>query len=108
MRFEALCARGLATRRDIERFGAGAVNAASLRDRARAETGIAHEQAAVVKAQSRVLAAGFARAEAAALKARAAPTLARQERDYATIVAPIDEVVGNRQVQIGGKRALPS
>ncbi|MFC4295261.1 HlyD family secretion protein [Novosphingobium tardum] len=100
-RFEALGARGFATRRDIERLEAAAVGAASLRARARADTAIAGEQAAVVRAQGPVLAAALAQAEAAALKARAALTLAGQERGYATIVAPIDGVVGNRQVRVG-------
>jgi membrane fusion protein (multidrug efflux system) len=100
-RYAALGERGFATRRDIERYSAALVNAASSRDRARAETGVAGQQAAVVRSQAPVLSAELAKAEAAALKARAALTLAKQERGYALIRAPISGVVGNRQVQVG-------
>ena len=48
-----------------------------------------------------VLEAQLASAQAAALKARAALDLARQDRGHTLIVAPIDGVVGNRQVQVG-------
>jgi membrane fusion protein (multidrug efflux system) len=100
-RFVELGQRGFATRRDIERYSAAAVNAAALRDRARAETGVAGEQASVVRANAPVLSADIARAEAAALKARAALSLAQLERGYTVIRAPIAGVVGNRQVQVG-------
>ena len=100
-RYDALGQRGFATRRDIERFGAAAVDAQAARERARAETAAAGEQAAVVRARGPVLAAGIAQAEAAALKARAALQLARQERAYTTVTAPVAGIVGNRQVQVG-------
>ena len=100
-RFAALGERGFATRRDIERYSAAMINAASSRDRARAETGVAGQQAAVVRSQAPILSAELAKAEAAALKARAALTLAKQERGYTLIRAPISGVVGNRQVQVG-------
>jgi len=48
-----------------------------------------------------VLEAQLQSAEAAALKARAALDLAKQDRGHTVIVAPIDGVVGNRQVQVG-------
>ena len=100
-RFAALGERGFANRRDIERYAAAAVNAASLRDRARAETGVAGRQAMVVSSQAPILAAQLAKAEADALRARAALKLATQERDYTVIRAAVAGVVGNRQVQVG-------
>lgn len=100
-RFAALGRAGFANRRDIERYAAAAVNAASLRDRARAETGVAGRQAMVVSSQAPILAAQLAKAEADALKARAALKLATQERDYTVIRAAVAGVVGNRQVQVG-------
>jgi membrane fusion protein (multidrug efflux system) len=100
-RFDALMAQGFATRRDAERVRATAISAASARERTRADLGVSGEQAAVTHARRPVLLAGLAQAEANALKARAALDLARQDRDHAVVVAPIDGVVGNRQVQVG-------
>lgn len=100
-RFAALGERGFATRRDIERYAAAAVNAASSRERAQAEVGVAGQQTAVVRSQAPVLSADLAKAEAAALKARASLTLAKQERGYTVIRAVTNGVVGNRQVQVG-------
>lgn len=100
-RYAALGKAGFANRRDIERYAAAAVNAASQRDRARAETGVAGRQANVVQAQRPILAAQLAKAEADMLKARAALKLAQQERGYTIVRAPVSGVVGNRQVQVG-------
>ena len=100
-RFDALMAQGFATRRDAERIRATAIGAASARDRSRADLGVSGEQAAVTHARRPVLIAQLAQAEAGAAKARAALDLARQDRDHAVVIAPIDGVVGNRQVQVG-------
>ena len=100
-RYDALVGQGFATRRDAERIKATAIGAASAADRSRAELGVSAEAAAVTRAKRPVLQAQVAAAEAAALKARAALDLARQDRGHAIIVAPIDGVVGNRQVQVG-------
>jgi membrane fusion protein (multidrug efflux system) len=43
----------------------------------------------------------LAQAEAAALKARAALKLARQEQGYTVVTAPFEGTIGNRQVQVG-------
>jgi membrane fusion protein (multidrug efflux system) len=100
-RFETFLAQGFATRRDTERANSVAIGAASVRNRTRAELGVAGEQAAVTRARRPILRAQLAQAEAALLKARAVLDLARQDRQHTVIVAPIDGVVGNRQVQIG-------
>jgi membrane fusion protein (multidrug efflux system) len=100
-RYEALLAQGFATRRDAEQVKATAIGAASAADKSRADLGVSSEQAAVTRAKRPVLEAQVQSAEAAALKARAALDLARQDRDHATIIAPIDGVIGNRQVQVG-------
>lgn len=100
-RFDALMAQGFATRRDAERVKATAISAASARERSRADLGVSGEQAAVTRARRPVLQAQLAQAEANAAKARAALDLARQDRGHAVVVAPIDGVVGNRQVQVG-------
>ncbi len=101
VRYDALLGQGFATRRDAERVKATAVSAASAADKSRAELGVTSEQADVTRARRPVLAAQLAAAQAAALKARAALDLARQDRGHTVIVAPIDGVVGNRQVQVG-------
>ncbi len=100
-RFEALMAQGFATRRDAERVRASAIGAAAQRERSRADLGVSGEQEAVTRARRPVLQAQLAQAEANAAKARAARDLALQDRDHALVVAPIDGVVGNRQVQVG-------
>ncbi|MEO7169039.1 MAG: HlyD family secretion protein [Sphingomonas sp.] len=100
-RFEALVKQGFVTRRDVERVRATAVGAASARERVRADRDVTSEQAAVTHARRPVLLAQLAQAEAAAVRARAALDLARQDQGHTIIRAPIDGVVGNRQVQTG-------
>jgi membrane fusion protein, multidrug efflux system len=100
-RYEALLAQGFATRRDAEQVKATAIGAASAADKSRADLGVSSEQAAVTRARRPVLEAQVQSAQATALKARAALDLAKQDRDHATILAPIDGVIGNRQVQVG-------
>lgn len=100
-RFEALMAQGFATRRDAERVRATAIAASSARDRTLADRDVSEEQRAVTLARRPVLVAQLAQAEAAAQRAAAALDLALQDQAHATIRAPIDGVVGNRQVQTG-------
>lgn len=100
-RYEALLAQGFATRRDVERMRATAVGAASALDRTRADRDTATRQVDVTLARRPVLEAQLAKAGAAEARARAALDLARQDRDHAVVLAPIDGIVGNRQVQIG-------
>ncbi|MDH7976077.1 efflux RND transporter periplasmic adaptor subunit, partial [Sphingomonas sp. AR_OL41] len=73
----------------------------AARARSRADLGVSGEQEAVTRARRPVLQAQLAQAEANAAKARAARDLALQDHDHALVVAPIDGVVGNRQVQVG-------
>ena len=100
-RFNALLAQGFATRRDVERVSSAAVGARSARERAQADLSVAGEQAMVTQARRPVLQAQLARANAAVLKARAAVDLAQQDLRHTIVLAPIDGVVGNRQIQVG-------
>ncbi len=100
-RYDALVASGFATRRDAERVKATAVSAVSAADRSRADLQVSREQDFVTRARRPVLEAQLQSAQAAVLKARAALDLARQDRGHAVVLAPIDGVVGNRQVQVG-------
>ena len=100
-RYDDLASRGFATRRDAERIKASAIGAVSAADRSRANLVVAREQGAVTSARRPVLEAQVQAALAAAQRARAALDLARQDRGHTVVVAPIDGVVGNRQVQVG-------
>lgn len=100
-RFDALAAKGFATRRDAERVRTTAVGAASAARRSRADLDVTRRQDEVTRARQPMLEAQLLGARAAVLKARAALDLARQDRGHATVTAPIDGVIGNRQVQVG-------
>jgi len=100
-RYDSLLVDGFVTRRDADQVRATAVGAVSAAQRSRADLGTSYEQAAVTRARRPVLLAQIQAAEAAALKARAALALARQDKGHALVRAPIAGVVGNRQVQVG-------
>ena len=100
-RFNTLLEQGFATRRDVERVNSVAIGASSARQRARADLGVADEQAAVTRARRPILQAQLARANAAVLKARAALDLTKQDLRHTVVLAPMDGVIGNRQVQKG-------
>ena len=100
-RYDSLVAKGFATRRDAERVKATAIGASSAADRSRADLDVTREQDLVTRARRPMLEAQVQSAQAAVLKARAALDLARQDRGHAVVLAPIDGVVGNRQVQVG-------
>ena len=100
-RFNTLLEQGFATRRDVERVNSVAIGASSARQRARADLGVADEQAAVTRARRPILQAQLARANAAVLKARAALDLTKQDLRHTVVFAPMDGVIGNRQVQKG-------
>ena len=60
-----------------------------------------HETVNVTAARRAMLAAALAKADASVDRARAALALALQDQRHALVLAPIDGVVGNRQVQQG-------
>jgi membrane fusion protein, multidrug efflux system len=100
-RFESLATRGFVTRRDAERVRATAISAGSAAEKSRADRAVAQQQAAVTRARQPVLVAELAKAEAGVSSARAALDLARQDMQHTLVRAPIDGIVGNRQVQVG-------
>lgn len=100
-RYTALLQDGFATRRDAERIDATAISAASAAERSRADRLVAAQQAGVTHARRPVLEAQVQAAQAATIRARAALDLATQDRERTLVVAPIDGIVGNRQVQVG-------
>jgi len=100
-RFEALVASGAVARRDADTYRAAAITAQSDADHSRAELDVSRDQAGVVQAKRASLNAAVAQAEATLARAQAALTLARQDQTHTVIRAPIDGVVGDRQVEPG-------
>ena len=100
-RFETLVASGAVARRDADSYRAAAITAQSDADHSRAALAVTQDQAAVTRAKRASLEANLAQAQAAVARAQAAIVLARQDEDHATIRAPIDGVVGDRQVEPG-------
>ena len=100
-RFESLAQAGAASKRDADQFRASAISAASEAERLRAQLGVSQSQAAATRAKRQTLGANLAQAEAQAASAQAALDLARQDKAHTTVNAPIDGVVGDRQVEPG-------
>lgn len=100
-RYQSLVAGGAVARRDVDAFEAAAVTAASDVTRSHAQLEVSRNQLEVVRAKRATLAADLARAEASVARANAALDLAKQDRDHALVRAPMDGVVGNRQVEAG-------
>jgi membrane fusion protein (multidrug efflux system) len=101
VRFDALAVSGAVARRDVEAYRAAAVTAQSEADRVRAQYDVSRDQSVVTGARRATLAAGLAQALAAVASAQAAYDLARQDQAHTLIRAPIDGVVGDRQVEPG-------
>ena len=100
-RYEALADRGFATRRDLESRRSAAIGAEQAALRSRAMLAVSERQAGVTSARRATLEAALARAEAHVQRSRAAIALAGQDRRDSLVRAPVDGVVGNRQVQRG-------
>jgi membrane fusion protein (multidrug efflux system) len=100
-RFDALIASGAVARRDAEQYRAAAVTAQANAEHSRAEFAVSRDQAAVTRAKRLTLRANLAQAEAAVASAQAALDLARQDQANTLVRAPIDGVVGDRQVEPG-------
>jgi len=100
-RYAALVASGSVARSDADTYAAAAVTAEQDAARARAMLAVASESAGVIRAKRPGLLAVLATAQARVDEARSALDLANQDRRHAIIVAPVDGVVGNRQVRVG-------
>jgi membrane fusion protein (multidrug efflux system) len=100
-RYEALVASGSVARRDADQYRAAAISAVSDAEHSRAELAVSQSQAATVAAKRTTLSANLAQAEASIGRAQAALDLARQDQAHTVIRAPIDGVVGDRQVEPG-------
>jgi membrane fusion protein (multidrug efflux system) len=100
-RYENLVASGAVARRDADSFKAAAITAQSDAARSRALLDVSKNQAGVVQARRATLIAAQAQAEASLARANAALTLAHQDQGHTVIRAPVDGVVGDRQVEAG-------
>lgn len=101
VRYDNLVASGAVARRDADAYRAAAITAGSDADHSRAELDVSVNQLAVTQAKHATLVAGLAQAEASVARAQAALDLARQDQGHAVVRAPIDGVVGDRQVEPG-------
>jgi len=100
-RYDNLVASGAVARRDADAYRAAAITAGSEADHSRAELDVSVNQLAVTEAKRASLTANLAQTQAAVARARAALELAKQDQGHTVIRAPIDGVVGDRQVEAG-------
>jgi membrane fusion protein, multidrug efflux system len=100
-RYAALVSSGAVARRDADSFRAGAVSAEQDVAHAAAMLDVAKDSLRVTVAKRATLMAALQKAVANVGRARSAVDLALQDQRHALILAPINGVVGNRQVQQG-------
>lgn len=100
-RYEALVDTGAVARRDADQYRAAAISARSDAAHSRAVLEVSRSQAILAQARRPALDAGLLQAQAAVSRAEASLVLARQDQSHAVIRAPIDGVVGDRQIQAG-------
>ena len=100
-RYEALVATGAVAQRDADVYRTTAIDAEQAAARARAQLVVSQSEAGVTAARRPMLEAALLQAEAARQRAAAALDLARQDQRHSLIRAPIDGVIGNRQVRVG-------
>ncbi|MEP7041904.1 MAG: HlyD family secretion protein [Dokdonella sp.] len=101
LRYTNLVASGAVAQRDFDQYRATAISAQSDADRSRAQLDVSRDQQAVTRAKRATLQANLAQADAAVARAQASLDLATQDQGHALIRAPIDGVVGDRQVEPG-------
>jgi membrane fusion protein (multidrug efflux system) len=100
-RFDNLVATGAVARRDVDQYHAAEVTAQANAAHSRAALVVSRDEASVTNAKRQTLAANLAQAEAAVATAQAALDLALQDQGNTLVRAPIDGVVGDRQVEPG-------
>ncbi len=100
-RYDALIASGAVARSAAEHFRTAAVTAQANAQHSRAEFAVSRDAASVTRARRLSLQANLAQAEASVASAGAALDLAHQDQANTIVRAPIDGVVGDRQVEPG-------
>jgi membrane fusion protein (multidrug efflux system) len=100
-RYEALVKTGAVSVRDADTLRTRAIAAEQEAARSVALLTVSRESQHVTSAKRATLSAALQKAEASVERSRAALDLALQDQRHTMILAPIDGVVGNRQVQQG-------
>lgn len=100
-RYRDLAGKGFAARQQLELASATATSADADARKAKAAFDVATSEADLVTLRRAELTAALKQAEADRDGAKAALDLALQDEGHAVIVAPIDGVVGDRQVERG-------
>jgi membrane fusion protein (multidrug efflux system) len=100
-RYEALVKTGAVSVRDAETLHTRAIAAEQEAARSAALLTVSRESQHVTSAKRATLTAALQKAEATVARNRAALDLALQDQRHSLVLAPIDGVVGNRQVQQG-------
>jgi membrane fusion protein (multidrug efflux system) len=89
------------SRHELDSLRAQAISAQADADRSRAEYDVSRDRSAVIYAKRQTFLAALAQSQATVARADAALTLAKQDLAHTTLFAPIDGVVGDRQVEQG-------
>ncbi|MGC5703978.1 HlyD family secretion protein [Pseudomonas sp. NFXW11] len=100
-RFDTLVNSGAVARNEVDKYTTQAISAEQGLAHAQALLQVAQSDLAVTLAQRQRLQAQLQIAQARVLSARARLELAQQDQRHATVYAPMDGTVGNRQVQVG-------
>ena len=100
-RTDALAEKGFASLRTVDSFRAQAISADQAAARARASFAVSEGEAGLTTSRRKSRVAEVEKAQARQLAARASLDLARQDQGHTLIRAPIDGVVGNRQIRVG-------
>ena len=100
-RYAALVSSGAVAQRDADSFHARAVTAEQDAAHSVAMLNVARDSLRVTAAKRPTLLAALQKANATVERAKSTLDLAQQDQRHALILAPIDGIVGNRQVQQG-------
>src|SRR5271163_3636434 len=100
-RYAALVSSGAVAQRDADSFRASAVTAEQDAAHSVAMLNVARDSVRVTAAKRPTLLAALQKADATVQRASSALDLALQDQRHTLILAPIDGIVGNRQVQQG-------
>jgi membrane fusion protein (multidrug efflux system) len=100
-RYENLVASGAVAARDADTYRVEAITAEQDVARVSALFDVSRDSEAVTRSKRATLGAALQKAEATKARADATLDLARQDQRHTVIVAPIDGIAGNRQVQQG-------
>jgi membrane fusion protein (multidrug efflux system) len=100
-RYENLVSTGAVSATEVDRYRAAAITAEQDVRRISALYDVSRHAASVTEAKRATLTAALQKSEATVARARATLDLARQDQRHTVVTAPIDGIVGNRQVQQG-------